>query len=264
MPKGTYHLSALMCAEHRSDILSEIKERLKKNESVRVISTQLVEAGVDIDFPVVYRALAGIDSIVQAAGRCNREGKLNIEGKRGRVVVFNAPRKAPVGMLRKASESAEGIIKSGVKNLEDRDVYTRYFSDLYWKASGFDKKDMVKLLKPQFSKPTCETQIGFKTASDSFKIIDDSMQRSILVPYKEGEKLIKFLQTVKGSERVFLRKLQRYSVTIYTDQFFILYKRGSLVEVLPGIFVLNNNVEYDDKIGLLIDEMPNDPEAFMF
>jgi CRISPR-associated endonuclease/helicase Cas3 len=264
MPKGSYHLSALMCAEHRSDVLSEIKERLKENKTVRVISTQLVEAGVDIDFPVVYRALAGIDSIVQAAGRCNREGKLNIQGKRGRVVVFNAPRKAPIGMLRKASDSAEGIIKSGVKNLEDRDIYTRYFSELYWKASGFDKKDMERLLKPQFSERTYETQISFKTASDSFKLIDDSMQRSILVPYKEGEKLIKFLQTLKGSERVFLRKLQRYSVTIYTNQFFILQNRGSLMEVLPGVFVLNNNVEYDEKIGLLIDEMPNDPSAFMF
>ena len=104
MPEGTLHLSALMCGEHRSDVIGVIKQRLKNNEPVRVISTQLVEAGVDIDFPVVYRALAGLDSIAQAAGRCNREGRLLPE--LGKVVVFVSPRKAPAGILRKADRKS--------------------------------------------------------------------------------------------------------------------------------------------------------------
>jgi len=87
MPKGTYHLSALMCAQHRSDRIAEIKERLKENGPVCVVSTQLVEAGVDFSFPTVYRAMAGLDSIAQAAGRCNREGELAAQGRIGRVVV---------------------------------------------------------------------------------------------------------------------------------------------------------------------------------
>jgi len=97
MPEETIHLSATMCGEHRSAVIRNIREKLRNEESIRVISTQLVEAGVDIDFPVVYRALTGLDSIVQAAGRCNREGK-NPDG--GKVVVFIPPKQSPKGVLR--------------------------------------------------------------------------------------------------------------------------------------------------------------------
>lgn len=138
MPKGTYHLSALMCAQHRSDVIAEIKDKLSKGESIWVISTQLVEAGVDIDFPVVYRAMAGLDSIAQAAGRCNREGKLNAEGKLGKVVVFNAPRRAPVGTLRKATETAERLCKQGLDNPIKRYFalhrQKQYSSQVYFKT----------------------------------------------------------------------------------------------------------------------------------
>jgi len=261
MPKETYHLSALMCAEHRSNTISEIKDKLKKGEQIRVISTQLVEAGVDIDFPVVYRALSGIDSIAQAAGRCNREGKLNLEGKRGKVVVFKSPRRAPAGILRKAYETAEYMIHNGAHDLSDRNIYTNYFALLYWKAVSLDAKNIMKLLKPEFSNG--ETQLQFRSAAESFKIIDDTKQRTILVPYGEGKKLIESLKRNSIPERIVLRKLQRFTVNIYTNQFFALQNRGSLIELIPGIFALNNTVEYNKKIGLLVDEMPNDPEYFI-
>ena len=89
MPEGTLHLSRMMCSVHIMEVIKLIKQKLKDNEPVRVISTQLVEAGVDIDFPVVYRAFAGLDSIIQAAGRCNREGKLNKKGELGRSLSSN-------------------------------------------------------------------------------------------------------------------------------------------------------------------------------
>ena len=107
MPQGTIHLSAFMCPQERSRIISEVKTKLKNKENVKVISTQLIEAGVDIDFPVVYRALAGFDSITQAAGRCNREGKL---GKFGNVNVFIPPKQAPVGMMRKGEDASKELI----------------------------------------------------------------------------------------------------------------------------------------------------------
>jgi CRISPR-associated endonuclease/helicase Cas3 len=259
MPKGTYHLSALMCAEHRSIVIAEIKRKLAAGESVRVISTQLVEAGVDMDFPVVYRALAGLDSIAQAAGRCNREGKLNAAGELGRVVVFKAPRKAPAGMLRKASETAAAMIADGLKNPVDRSVFPEYFATVFRKANSLDSKNIMKLLKVN----TSDLGLQFRTAGEVFKIINDKNQRSILVPYGEGEKLIGLLKVDKIPTIKILRKLQRFWINIYEKQFSMLQNRGSLEEIIPGIFALNNKVEYNDEVGLLIDEMPNDPEDFM-
>jgi CRISPR-associated endonuclease/helicase Cas3 len=263
MPKGTYHLSALMCAQHRSDTITEIKDTLREKETVRVVSTQLVEAGVDIDFPVVYRSMAGLDSIAQAAGRCNREGKLNAQGRLGKIIVFNGIRKAPAGMLRKASETARLMLDRGLDNPIDQNVFPAYFSELYWKANSLDIKDIMKLLKPE----PPQVGIQFRSASEAFRIIDDKNQRTIVVPYGEGEGFIDLLRNAKKSGKGFeiklLRKLQRYTISVYSDQFFTMQKRGSLEEIIPGVFALICAVEYDKQVGLLIDEMPNDPEAFM-
>lgn len=103
---GTYHLSANMCAEHRSAILRDIRQKLSARrvgsaKPLRVVSTQLIEAGVDVDFPVVYRAMAGLDSVAQAAGRCNREG---LSSEPGRVVVFQPEQLPPPGYLRQAAQ----------------------------------------------------------------------------------------------------------------------------------------------------------------
>ena len=253
MPKGTVHLSALMCGQHRSEVIKSIKQKLKDGEPVRVISTQLVEAGVDMDFPIVYRALAGLDSIAQAAGRCNREGGLPELGK---VVVFNPSRKAPMGLLRKASDTARSILATVQGDPLKYSLFEKYFSELYWKANSLDSKGIVELLNPDQT----ECGIFFRTAAKRFKIIDDSVQKTIIVRYGESEKLLDTLKA-KGPERWLMRKLQRYTVNVYNQDFYTMRQRGSVEEVWPQIFALVSNMEYSNDTGLLIEET-FDPEKF--
>lgn len=258
MPRGTFHLSALMCGQHRSEIIKTIKEKLKNGESVRVISTQLVEAGVDLDFPVVYRTLAGLDSIAQAAGRCNREGKLPELGK---VVVFNSPKKAPMGLLRKAADTTRTIVATHRDDPLHHDLFEQYFAELYWKANSLDAKEIVPLLNP-YHNDLQECSIYFRTAAARFRIIDESLQETILVPYGEGERLINLLKS-KGPDRWILRKLQRYTVNVYKHDFNQLRQRGALEEVCPKIYALVTSLDYSEETGLLVEETPFDPEQFV-
>src|SRR5699024_1677856 len=137
MPNGTYHLSALMCGQHRAEVIENITRDLKNGKEVRVISTQLVEAGVDFDFPVVYRALAGLDSLAQAAGRCNREGKLD----KGIVNIFVPPKRPPTGLVRKAAETTKVILERHDGSYDPLAPvnFTYFFEELYWKVPSLDK-----------------------------------------------------------------------------------------------------------------------------
>jgi len=260
MPEDTYHLSALMCAQHRSEVIDEIKQKLKRGEQVRLISTQLIEAGVDIDFPIVYRAIAGLDSIAQSAGRCNREGILKKVGKLGRVVVFIPPRLPPKGILRKATETTQILFKNGLSDPISHEAFKSYFSELYWKINSLDAYNICELLYPH----PPSLGVMFRTAASKFRIIDDSSMKTILIPYKKGAGLIRELKQIGISSRI-LRKLQRYSVNIYNNQFDGLRTRESIEEIFPGIFALKESclLEYSLKTGLLIEEVPNDPEIFI-
>ena len=120
------HLSARMCAIHRSEVLAEVKRRLKAGEPCRLVATQLVEAGVDVDFPHVYRAFAGADSLAQAAGRCNREGKGD-----GLLHVFISPSEPPRGILQTAARIARAMWREGRLDLTAPGTFREYFSRLH-------------------------------------------------------------------------------------------------------------------------------------
>ncbi len=254
LPKGTLHLSALMCGEHRSCVIADIKQRLTNGDAVRVVSTQLVEAGVDVDFPVVYRALAGLDSIAQAAGRCNREGKL----ERGQVFVFVPPTAPPLGHLRRAAETTVSLLFESHKNPLRRELFRKYFEQLYWKAPSLDRHGIMDLLKA-----TGECEVQFRTAAQRFQLIDESGYCSVIVLYGESASLIGLLKK-DGPKRWLMRKLQRYTVSLPEYQFRKLLSKGDLREVWPDMYAQTSEALYHPELGVLIDEEINpDPSALV-
>jgi CRISPR-associated endonuclease/helicase Cas3 len=263
MPQGTYHLSAQLCGEHRSNLIAEIKSRLRTGKPTRVISTQLVEAGVDLDFPVVYRAMAGLDSIAQAAGRCNREGRLTQKGK---VVVFVPPGQAPAGHLRRAAQTTQSLLAGCNGDPLDRDRFRHYFEQLYWKAPSLDKQGIEQLLTPQ-GDGTDQLKVQFRSAANRFVLIDESGYQSILVKYvtetnHEVEALLGRLAK-EGPERWLMRKLQRYSVNVPQYQFKRLLEAMEIHEIWPGIYAQLSDTLYHPVLGLLTEESPLSPASLI-
>ncbi len=261
LPEGTLHLSALMCGEHRSKTIKQIKARLKDGIPTRVISTQLVEAGVDVDFPVVYRALAGLDSIAQAAGRCNREGRLAELGKQGEVIVFIAPQPAPPGLMRKGEDACRSVLHGHTGNPLERALFARYFEKLYH-ACNLDAHSINKLLKVDGE----TLAVNFRTAAEQFKLIQDEDSAPVIVRYRGADgndnTIGMLLNTMgkQGSERWLMRKLQRYTVTIHRREIMRLLAQGDVEEAIPGLYVQVSDWLYDHDLGLNLDGLPLKPE----
>jgi len=259
--KGTLHLSALMCGAHRSHVIEEIKRRLTSGVATRVVSTQLIEAGVDVDLPVVYRAVAGLDSIAQAAGRCNREGKLT---GRGTVVVFVPPTPAPKGHLRNAENACRSVLHGVQEHPLARQRFARYFESLYH-ACELDAHGIVKLL-------TVDGQtlaINFKSAAEKFRLIDDEDSMPIVVRYRgsdgDDDSVGKWVNTLRkeGPQRWLMRKLQRYTVNLRSTQALQLLAQGDVEELMPGLLVQVSDLLYDPLLGLLPDGNPSDPTTMV-
>lgn len=243
LPEGAIHLSALMCGAHRSARIAEIKQRLKDGKSVRVVSTQLVEAGVDVDFPVVYRALAGLDSIAQAAGRCNREGRL----ERGDVYVFSPPSQIPVGHLRQAAEIGRQLIQGDGEQLSP-ERFEEFFRRFYWmRGDWLDSENILGLLRND-----ANLEISFRTAARKFKLIDEAAQASVIVRY-ENDDLIAMLERGQP-ERWLLRRLQCSVVNLPRWLHSRLLASCAIRELHPGIFVQGHGALYDMHLGFCPDK----------
>lgn len=264
LPPGTLHLSALMCGAHRKAVIDQIKARLKSKrdgldlQPLRVVSTQLVEAGVDIDFPVVYRALAGLDSIAQAAGRCNREGRL--DGK-GRVVVFVPPEPQPMGHLRKAAQACVSTLHGQQADPLARALFATYFRDFYSKVD-LDGRKIVPMLKVESK----TLGVQFRSAAEAFRLIDDKDSATVVVRYAEHSDEIEKLLGVLGAEgpaRWLMRKLQRYTVSIHKRIADKMLAQGGLTLPMPGLYVqVNADNLYDSMLGLKLDDDIYNPGGF--
>lgn len=244
------HLSALMCGKHRSRTLRRIRRCLAAGRRIHVVSTQLVEAGVDLDFPVVYRALAGLDSIAQAAGRCNREGMLRDgrgEPMPGRVVVFVPPRSAPVGLLKMAEDGGRRSLEEQHPDPLSPERFRAYFQDLYWKhGPRLDRHGILDLLDHGQM-----LEIRFRTAAEKFRLIDDA-QLPVLVRHRNQDILHRLRELREKRwepDRRMRREMQRFVVGIPRRLHLELAASGKIEEWFPGVWVQNSTGMYDPEVG---------------
>jgi len=262
------HLSASMCARHRSKVLRLIRQRLRRGLPCRVVATQVVEAGVDVDFPAVYRAVAGLDSIAQAAGRCNREGGLvggDGQPRTGRVVVFDydAKQYPTDSLITRGARIFREVAPDHAHDLLSPAAVDAYFRLHYWQQGGDDGRGWDRG-REGTSVMDCfawDGKIGlhaqFRTAADAYRLIDDA-QTPILVPFgARGEELIRQLESMPDPPdpnglRQFDRAAQRYVVGVYDRNLWTLKNNGVLLE-RHGRYFLGNRAAYDQKLGLTFE-----------
>ncbi len=250
-----FHLSTNLCPAHRSKVFNElIKPRLGDGLPCVVISTQLVEAGVDIDFPTVYRATAGIDSIAQAAGRCNREGKLkdsNGNEVKGKTYVFEteAGFPKPLHALKQAAQVAEGINRRH-SDLLGLDAVEDFFKELFW-VKGLDQLDSKKIIE-SLAKEITKIYFPFRDIAEAFRLID-SPTTAVLIEYNdEARKLAVKFRSFEPPTKQDYRKAQRYTVSLYQHDFNKI--SAALEETERGVFILPKKVgKYNEKVGIVLD-----------
>jgi len=251
-----FHLSALMCPEHRSEVLRTIRERLEQGAPVRLVSTQLIEAGVDIDFPVVYRAVAGLDAIAQAAGRCDREGRRTAEAGRpgGRLFIFEPESENPPPYIRSCANSTSQVFGTNPPDLLGLDAIHDYFQRHYWdNRDATDQKHILDCFPLRLEDPSDLLCIAYKQCAEDFRLIDDYSE-PVLIQYGEkGRALCDELRAAFGPAEIrrIARRLQRFTVTIPKPQHARLVQAGVLLRLHEGrFFVLNSTLHYSATYGL--------------
>ena len=243
-PDGSFHLSARMCPAHRQQKLAEIRRRLDPlgNEPCRLVSTQLIEAGVDVDFPVAYRAIGPLDSIIQTAGRCNREGR---QATPCPVTVF---RPKDGGHLPKGYEQVMKITESflartsgGENCIHQPAFYAEYFAELYGLCGpGSHEADPVFAASQEFNFP--------KAASECQLVGNET--RPVLVRWGRGAELADKLGKAKHLTGAECREAQRFMVNLYQGEFFKAQAMGYVYQPAEGWDFWLWNSDYDPDLGL--------------
>lgn len=243
---GLFHLSALMCPAHRLAVLERIRETLSRGGPCRVVATQLVEAGVDLDFPIVYRALAGLDSIAQAAGRCDREGRLTAARggePGGRLIVFRPETDPPPGVLTKAAQSTSTLLSlRGQLDPFDPDTCRDFFHDLYGKHD-LDQHGILR---------ACQ-QLNFATIAARFRMIDALSRPVVVVWSGMREEIAARIEAFHNAPtREAQRALQPFIVQVSPQHHSALLTAGALESLHDRVEVLTEPFwsRYDNRFGL--------------
>lgn len=242
---AVFHLSASMCPAHRHAKLSEIRRRLQAGEPCRLVSTQLIEAGVDVDFPRVYRALGPLDSIVQTAGRCNREGR---NAEPGEVTVF---RPEDHRLARDAYEQAAKISESFLADNPDADLqlpetYAAYFARLYGTLGPQARTD-----DPAFA---ASAKLHFPAAARACRLVGEDT-RAVIVRWGEGERLVESFRREKHLSHDDWRLAHRFSVSFHQPEFLRSLGHGEIVRPIPDIEFYFWNGHYDADLGVTSPEL---------
>jgi len=258
-----YHLSTRMCPVHRKKTIKKIKEHLKAGEDCKVISTQLIEAGVDIDFPVVYRSMAGLDSIIQAAGRCNREGKRDLSD----VFVF-----IPTGNHGKPPKEIQLNVseaESVFRNFDDPlslEAIKKYFELLY-DSKNTDSKGLIK----KIGDTAASLDFPFAEISDSFNLIE-TPTIPVIVPYENEVDEVNvegLLNELRYSDypNTVTRKLQPYTVSLYEHEFKQIKENGG-IKVIGNeevfFYLSDMKLFYNESTGIILKHDDLQSDFFVF
>lgn len=240
--QGVFHLSTSMYPKHRKRVLEEVRRCLNAGERCLVLSTSLVEAGVDLDFHSVYRQLAGVDSVIQAAGRCNREGKRSLEDSN--VYVFQFEEQERILGQRKQIDAAKILVSDG-KDISALETIEEYFSFLYHlKSSELDKKNIMG----QFKGIKC----NFLKVAEDFKMIENDTKTVFIPVEEEAQDLLQQLK-YQGFTKTSMRKAGQYSVTLYDDVIEKMKDAGMIELVAENIndfYELKDKERYTEEFGL--------------
>ena len=235
------HLSTDLCGRPRKDVIDEVTRRLRADEPCHLVSTQVVEAGVDLDFPVVFRAHGPLDSIIQAAGRCNREGRLDV----GRLVVFQpAEESLPRGQYTTATQTTRALVAEHGGDIDDPAVTAEYFRRLF--GSIPTDREQVQALREKFDYPEVAAR---------FRMIEDDTDVVVITDYgstsakRQVEHDLEALRSGRGNQRMLMRRLQPYIVNVRSSQMSLILGQGLVREVGGGVWEWLGNYDRIRGIG---------------
>jgi CRISPR-associated endonuclease/helicase Cas3 len=263
---GAVHLSTLMHARHRSAVLADVRRRLRDGLPCLVVSTSLIEAGVDVDFPVVLRAEAGLDAIAQAAGRCNREGRRAATDSE--VLVFSSAEHAPPKEIARYAQAYRTTARHHGDDLLGLDAVRAYFQEMYWQKgdNGLDSAGLMALLRDRR-----HDNLPFETLASGFRMIDSPLRPVIapfdvapdgrVVPSPTAMAALARLSPYEPAPRVgaIARTLQPYLVQLPDTAHAALLRHGALQAVEPKRFgdqflQLMLPAHYDARFGIRFED----------